>query len=149
MLLEMQALVEPRMREATLALMQGLFMEEVEPLCGSPFSRKGERSHHRGGSDPGSVILAGQRMGVKKPRMKKNNKDMELASYRALRDFDLLLERVLRHLLSGVATCQYDGLLDEVAGGLGLKKSSVSKAFIRGSRQMLDEINGRDLSDQE
>jgi len=46
MLLEMQALVEPRMREATLALMQGLCMEELEQLCGSPFSRKGEHGQY-------------------------------------------------------------------------------------------------------
>ena len=37
-------------------------------------------------------------------------------------------------MMSGVSTRDYDGLLDEVSGGMGLKKSSVSKAFVRGSR---------------
>ena len=49
-------------------------------------------------------------------------------------------------MMSGVSTRNYDGLLKEVSGGLGLKKSSVSKAFIQGSRQQLEQINGRDLS---
>lgn len=148
-LLEMRALVERQMREAALALMHGLFLEEVAALCGAPFSRKEEGGHYRGGSDPGSVILAGQRLKVKKARVKRLGKDVELKSYAALQGFDLLQERVLKHMLSGVSTRQYDGLLDEVAGGLGLKKSSVSKAFIRGSKQVLDAINGRDLSGQE
>jgi transposase-like protein len=146
---EIRALVEQQMREAALALMHGLFLEEVEQLCGAPFSRKADGGHYRGGSDPGSVILAGQRIGVKKARVKRVGKDVELKSYAAMQGFDLLQGRVLKHRLSGVSTRRYDGLLDEVAGGLGLKKSSVSKAFVRGSKQALDAINGRDLSGQE
>ena len=144
---EIRARVHAEMREAALALVHGLFLEEVEQLCGAPFSRKAEGAHYRGGSDPGSVILQGQRIGVKKARVKRLGKDVELKSYAALQGFDLLQERVLRHMMSGVSTRQYDGLLEAVAGGLGLKKSSVSKAFIRGSKQALDAINGRDLSD--
>lgn len=146
---EIRERVHAEMREAALALMHGLFLEEVELLCGAPFSRKAEGGHYRGGSDPGSVILQGQRIRVKKARVKQAGKEVELKSYAALQGFDLLQERVLRHMMSGVSTRQYDGLLEEVAGGLGLKKSSVSKAFIRGSKQALDAINGRELSGQE
>jgi hypothetical protein len=46
-------------------------MEEVEALCGKAFSRKGSEGHRRGGSDPGSVILQGQRIAVKKPRLRR------------------------------------------------------------------------------
>jgi transposase-like protein len=134
------------MRDSALAFVYGLFVEEVEALCGPAFSRKGADGYHRGGSDPGSVILEGQRLKVKKARIKKGGKDVELQSYAALQGFDLLQDRVLNHMLRGVSTRDYEPLLDEVSGGLGLKKSSVSKAFIRGSRQALDSINGRDLS---
>jgi putative transposase len=58
----------------------------------------------------------------------------------------MLQGRVVKHMMSGVSTRDYDGLLDEVSGGLGLKKSSVSKAFVRGSREALESMNGRDLS---
>jgi putative transposase len=53
---------------------------------------------------------------------------------------------VVKHTMGGVSTRDYDGLLEEVFGSLGLKKSSVSKAFVRGSREALDLINGRDLT---
>jgi putative transposase len=51
----------------------------------------------------------------------------------------------MKHMMSGVSTRNYDPLLDEISGGTGLKKSSVSKAFVRASREALDELNGRDL----
>ena len=85
-------------------------------------------------------------MAVKKPRAKKAGKDVELHSYRAFQGFDLLQEKVLKHRMSGVSTRKYDGLLDDVSGGLGLKKSSVSNACSMGSKHALDELNGRDLS---
>lgn len=141
--------VRGQMRDAALALVHGLFFEEAQALCGIPFTRKGEEGCHRGGSDPGSVILEGQRVKVKKLRVKKNGKDVELQSYAALQSFDLLQDRVMKQMMAGVSTRRYDGLLDEVSGGLGLKKASVSKAFIRGSKQALDLINGRDLSSYE
>jgi transposase-like protein len=138
--------VHGQLREAALGLVHGLFLEEIDALCGKAFSRKAADGYHRGGSDPGSEILHGQRVRVRKPRVKSMGKDVGLTSYAALQDYDLLDERVMRHMLSGVSTREYDGLLDEIAGGAGLKKSAVSAAFLRGSRQALDAINGRDLS---
>jgi transposase-like protein len=141
--------VRNELRDSAQAFVHGLFLEEVEALCGPAFSRKGPEGCYRGGSDPGSVILEGQRVKVKKARVKKDGKDVELQTYAALQGFDLLQDRVLKHMVRGVSTRSYDGLLKEVSGGLGLKKSSVSKAFLRGSRQALDSINGRDLSGYE
>ena len=57
---QIRELVARQMRDAALALIQGLFFEEIEHLCGPRFSRKGATGHHRGGSDPGSVLLEGQ-----------------------------------------------------------------------------------------
>jgi len=146
---QIRQLVEQQMREAALTLVHSLFFEEIESLCGRPFSRKNEHGCHRGGSERGSVILEGQRLSVKKPRVRQGAQEVQLQSYQALQGFDLLQERVRRQMMAGVSTRDYEGLLDEVSGGLGLKKSSVSKAFVRGSKQQLDALNGRDLSGYE
>lgn len=143
---QVREMVGAQMRSAALKLVQSLFVEEVARLCGPRFSRKDEDACHRGGSDPGSVILDGQRVAVKKPRIRKNGKDVPLVAYGALQGFDLLCEKVMGHMLSGVSTRNYDGLLNAIEGGVGLAKSSVSKAFIRGCRQALDQLNGRTLS---
>jgi transposase-like protein len=146
---QIREMVECQLRGSVLALVQELFTEEVKGLCGPTFSRKGDQFYHRGGSDPGSVLLQGQRVAVKKLRVKKDGQDVELKSYTALQHFDLLCDKVMRHMLSGVSTRDYGGLLDEIQGGLGLSKSSVSRAFVRGSKERLEEINGRDLSKYE
>jgi transposase-like protein len=91
----------------------------------------------------------GQRVTVEKPRVKRQGRDVELQTHRALRSYDPLNERVMDHMLAGVSTRNYDGLLDELEGGLGLKKSTVSRAFVRGSKQALESLNGRDLTEYE
>lgn len=142
---EIRELVRLQMRNSALKLIEGLFKEEVERLCGSPFERKNGKCH-RGGSETGSVVVQGQRLSVKKPRVRDSKKEVPLESYSALQGFDLLCEKVMAHMLTGVSTRNYDPLLEELQSGLGLKKSSVSKAFKMGSRQALEEINSRDLS---
>ena len=143
---EIRDLVASQMQGAALILLNNLFKNEVEELCGSVFSRKNGELCHRAGNDPGSVILQGQRIRVQKPRVKGGDGEVPLTSYNALQDFDLLCDRIMAHMMSGVSTRKYDPLLDEITSSTGLKKSSVSKAFIMGSQQCLDELNSRDLS---
>lgn len=143
---QIREMIQQQVRGAALSMIQGLLLEEVERLCGQAFSRKGEEGCRRGGSDPGSVIMQGQRVAVKKPRVKKAGKEVGLESYAALQGYDMLQERIVKHMMSGVSTRDYDGLLEEISGGLGLQKSSVSKAFVKGSKEALDLVNGRDLS---
>lgn len=146
---QIRELISLEMKSAALKLIQGIFSEEVKALCGRSFSRKlGGALCHRGGSDPGSVKLNGQRLKVKKPRVKRKGKDVQLDSYQAFQEFDLLNKRVMDHMLRGVSTRDYEPLLNSLQGGLGLKKSTVSKAFMRGSKQALEDINGKDLSKQ-
>lgn len=146
---EIQELVKLQLRSGALQFIQGLFSQEMEELCGPGFSRKGSALCHRAGSDRGSVILEGRRVSVKKPRAKKAGQEVPLQTYTALQSFDLYCDRVMNHMLSGVSTRQYEPLMDEVSQSTGLKKTTVSKAFVRGSRQALDEINGRDFSSYE
>lgn len=139
-------LVQAQLRSATLSLVSELYRQEVEELCGMPFSRKSGDCSYRGGSDPSTVLVNGQRVSVRKPRVKENGHEVELQTHRALREYDMLSERITNHMLKGVSSRDYNGLLDEFEGGLGLKKSAVSKAFVKGSKEILDSINGRDLS---
>lgn len=141
-------MVHFRMRGAMLGLVENLFFQEVNRLCGVANSRKNNSLYHRGGSDPGSIYLNGQKVSVRKPRVKNNGKEVELETYSALKNYDMLCEKIMNYMLHGVSTRNYDPLLDEIQNGLGLKKNTVSRAFIKGSRLALDEINGRDLSNE-
>ena len=146
---QIKQLVQYQMRGAALGMALKLFDKEVLDLCGEKFSHKNGDFYHRGGSDDGSIIIHGQRVAVKKPRVRGGDKEVQLESYSALQDYDLLCEKVMKHMLSGVSTRDYEGVLDEITNSTGLKKSSVSKAFKEGSLKALEEINGRDLSGHE
>lgn len=145
---QIRELLEQQLMDAARNFVYGLMLQEAEELCGPLYARgrKATQGVFRAGSDPGSVKLQGQRLKVQKPRLKKGGREVSLESYRALQAFDLLQPEVMAHLLKGVSTRNYEPLLKKVSGGLGLKKSSVSKAFIKGSRQALEELRGRDLS---
>lgn len=142
---KIREVVESQMRNAATKMVYELFRQEVERLCGALFSRKIPGQCHRGGSDPGSVLIQGQRVSVRKPRVKQDGQDVDLETYEALQDYDVLCERVVGHMLAGVSTRNYDPLLDDIAGGTGLSKSSVSEAFVRASKGALDSLNSRDL----
>lgn len=142
-------MVQDQLRKATLGLVLELYQQEVEELCGPTYSRKAGHGFYRGGSDPSTVLANGQRIEVRKPRVKKGEREVELHTHRALRDYDLLSGRIVNYMLKGVSSRDYDGLVEELEGGLGLKKSAVSKAFVRGSKETLDELNGRDLRSHE
>jgi putative transposase len=141
------ARLEQQARESVRCMVQSLFQEEVEALAGQANrrGRSAESGIFRSGSDPGSVKFAGQRLRVTKPRLKRAGKEVPLQSYRKLRDWDALTPRILEHMVRGVSTRDYDALLEEISGGLGLSKSSVSRAFIQGSKQALEKLRTRDL----
>ena len=76
-------LVHSELRRATLGLVMELYQQEVEELCGPRFSRKSEHGFYRGGSDPTTVLAGGQRIEVRKPRVRKGRRDVELHTHRA------------------------------------------------------------------
>jgi putative transposase len=144
---ELRGQLEQQLKDAAQNFVYGLMLQEVQELAGARYARSRPAcAARRAGSDPGSVKLAGQRLQVKKPRLKQGKKEVPLQSYQALQGFDLLQPDVMAHLLRGVSTRDYEPLLQKLSGSLGLKKSSVSQAFIRGSKQALEQLRTRDLS---
>jgi putative transposase len=143
---EIRSLLAIELKESALNLVKDIFQAEIMGLCGELFERKNNSLCHRAGSNPGSILLKGQRVEVIRPRVKDNKREVNLNSYNALQSYDLLQDRVIGHMLHGVSSRDYNKLVEEVSGGVGLSKSSVSRVFKNGSRKSLDEINSRDLS---
>jgi transposase-like protein len=147
-LLTMRMQLKERLREVALTLATDLMQEELLELCGPKYSRKEIDQAIRSGSDPGSIYLSGQRVKVRRPRAKdKNGREIDLDSYEALQDYDLLSKKITNFMLEGVSTRSYENLLEEVQDGVGLKKSTVSKAFKKGTQKMLEELNNRSLKE--
>lgn len=135
-------------RESLLKLAESLLEQEACEKAGPRYQRLKPSADRirRAGSDPGTVRIGHQRVLIRKQRLKQGQREVPLESYQALRRGDLLTARVLDCMVRGVSTRNYDELLEEIAGGLGLSKSSVSRAFVSASREALEQLQTRDLS---
>ena len=93
-------------------------------------------------------MLNGAMDPMRRPRARRNGKEVELPTMARLRDRDrdLLDTQMLSRLIRGISARNYAPVIDELAEKTGVSKSSVSRAFKRSSKKDLDAINGADLT---
>ena len=142
--------IENRIRAHALACVAEIMEEEVNALCGSRYERKGKSGlYHRGGSEPGSITISGNRTRIQKPRVRGNGKEVPLKTYEALSDSSNLGDYIFKMMLSGISTRSYDSVIEKHEKDLGVSKSMASRQFAIKSREALNELNSRRFPDQE
>lgn len=96
------------------------------------------------GSQAGRVSLADRQIKVKRPRLRhKQQGEVPVPAYEALQDNGATAERMMGALLRGVSTRQYEEVLPEVAGTVGVSRSSISRQAIEGSAEQLRQLQER------
>ncbi len=120
---------------------------EVKRLCGARYERGS--SYDRYGYNPGSVVLGGQRVGIRRPRVRdhENGKEVELNTYSRLQTSHEADDLMMRRLLAGISCGKYESAAGAIPEAFGLSGSSVSRRFIIVSAKKLKELQERDLSD--
>ncbi len=121
---------------------------EVDELAGPRYQRKrsdGEPSRY--GTNPGTVVLAGQKMPVRVPRVRNDEGEIPLKSYERLHRGGEFDEALFRRVLYGISCRDYDAAATAIPGAIGISKSSVSRSFIEASAKELKTFQERDLSD--
>ncbi|MFH1618309.1 MAG: transposase, partial [bacterium] len=76
-------------------------------------------------------------------RSRDGRKEIPLKSYRAFQSQDGMSGRAYRDLIRGISTRDYHEGIDGMLRGYGIKKSSVSRHFIRASEGKLKELMER------
>lgn len=122
---------------------------EVDELCGAKH-QPSDSNHFRAGSSPGRVIFEGERESVVRPRVRKRGSDggseeAVLATYQAARDPNQLQDSIVTALMHGVSTRDV-GKLKPNSPGVG--RSNVSRLWQSVGPKFVDELRGRDLSQQ-
>lgn len=121
-----------------------LLSDEVRKLCGERHERSEERQASRHGRQRGAIMIAGQKVGIARPRVRsRNGKEVELSLYAHLQREDAMPEAVLRRMVRGVSCRDYEGVIDLATEGFGVKRTSVSRAFVKASSQQLEELAQR------
>jgi len=117
----------------------GLLEDEVRRLCGKWHTPDPKRTVTRHGAQAGWVILGGQKAAIKRPRVRfsQGQGEAPLPLYERMQDRRAMTAAVMRRMLRGVSCRNYEGVVDCARESYGVKRSSVSKAFIE---SMTDEI---------
>jgi transposase-like protein len=133
-------------RQAGLQLMDLLMQEEVRELVGERSQRQTERTANRWGSEQGYCVVMGQKVPVKRPRVRTvEDKEIRLGSYELFHRGEPLTETVWEKLMLGLTTRKYGEAVRQFTEAYGLEKSAVSEHFIEASRAKLKEMMERRL----
>ncbi len=121
-----------------------LLEDDVLKLCGKKNSRDPTREKSRHGSQPGYVILGGQKVAIRRPRVRSiGGVEVDLDVYASLQSADAMPDAALMRMLRGVSCRDYEAVVETARAGFGVKKSSVSKNFVQASSEQLKEFDQR------
>jgi putative transposase len=121
---------------------------EVRKLAGGARHERTGTTVKRWGQNPGSVFVGDQKLRVNVPRVRdvEAGQEIRLKSYERLQDPGHLDELALSRVINGISQGKYERAAEHVPETFGIKKSTVSRKFIRASAKRLEEFLSRDLS---
>jgi len=135
------------------AAIEAMLAGDVVQLCGERYERHGGRAAHRWGMTTSEIDYHGGKASVRRPRVRKcRGAELELSSWQAIKDADLLSRWAFNQMLIGVATRKYARSVRLPEGDLAdqakraTTKSSVSRRFVALSTAKLKEWLAADLS---
>lgn len=155
--LDIEALVEMTRQslssfavEVGLRVAQYLLEDEVTQRCGERHERQPDRQETRFGHQPGYITIAGQKVSLAKPRVRSTNGrgEADLERYRLLQSPSAMPQAALDHLVNGVSTRRYEQVVQLARAGFGVKKSSVSRGFVRASAAEVERLAERRFEEE-
>lgn len=110
--------------------------------------RQSDRDIYWYGRQQGEVVLSDQKVKVQKPRLRRRGVgaggEVSIPVYERLREGSNAAH-VLRVMMRGVSTRNYEGMLRDMAETTGVSKSSVSREWIEASAEQLEALQSRRL----
>ncbi len=135
-----KASIDELMHDAARTLVEQLLVCSAEEIAGRKHPGKQAGEIHWHGTQQGRIVLAERKLQIKRPRLRNAAGEVRVPVYDKLRENPQLGSRVRDILVNGVSTRRYEQVLPPMAGTVGVKKSSVSAAFVKASAQALEEF---------
>lgn len=140
--------LEAAIGQIGLLVMHGLIQDEVTQLVGERHERSEDRAAYRWGQERGFITFAGQKLPLERPRVRSvDGKEVPLERYGLFQSDCRLEDSVVGRVLSRVSMRDYEGTVDELREGYGIKKSSVSRHWKSASSKELEKLMQRSLDD--
>ncbi len=141
------ALIQALIPLGLLHVEEGL-LQELELLTGPRYQRAGGRPGLvRYGSQPGSVYVADQKLGIRVPRVRDrvHDREVSLTTYQRLQRPRGADAGVLRRIVAGLSCRDYERCAEAVPEAFGLSRSTISRRVIQASAQKLAALRERAL----
>ena len=137
-----------------LKVMEAMFAEDVERLCGPKSKHNEKRAGYRHGTEGGSVTLGGRRLPVSRPRMRASDgrEELSVPSYALFSSTEVLGRLAMERMLAGLSTRRYRVGLEPVGEKItgaanGTSRSAVSRRFMAATETALANLLARPLTD--
>lgn len=134
-------------KETGILLMSAAMESECRRIAGPKDSKNPLRTANWWGSDLRPVYYEGQQVIMERPRVRgKDNREIPLATYEAFRDPGGMKKAVLKNMILGISSRNYEEAVSGFIKGYGIKKSSVSRHFVKATAEQMREFLEKDLS---
>jgi len=97
-------------------------------------------------SEGGSVYIGDQKVKVSRPRLRVNDSDVLLPSYRSMKDPGAFSEELLTKVLGGLSQRSYRDTVVEAAKAFGVSAGTISKRIVEVTAKKLKEFKERALT---
>lgn len=142
----MEGAIEAIAMEAGLLVMKALIDDEVEKVAGRHYMHEEEKNAHRWGKEDGYVVMGGKKLPFERPRVRTlDGKEVPLQRYSLFHEDRAIQRSVVKHVLGGVSTRNYEKVIDDVCDGYGVMRSSVSRHWKMASAEELRKLLEKDL----
>ena len=136
------------LRHAGLELMHLVMDEEVKSLAGERHQQHEQRRAHRWGTEDGYCVVDGQKVPIKRTRLRSgDNREQRLGSYELFQRDGPLQQGVWDKMMRGLSTRNYGAVVKDFQSAYGIEKSAVSENFIEASREKVKQLMERPLGE--
>lgn len=136
--------VESFLRTAARTAFAAALFEEVEMLCGKAYHPSPESDHQRAGSAPGRYFFGTDEEPVRRPRVRKDGKEVRLKAYEAAQSRGALRDAMLRALMTGMPSREHKRMFK---GASGTSHGEVSRLWQQEGERCIEQLRARDLAE--
>ena len=122
--------------------------EEVRHLAGERHQQHEARRAHRWGKEDGYCVVDGQKVPIRKTRLRTPDKrEQRLGSYELFQRSGPMQAGVWDKMMRGLSTRNYGAVVKDFHNAYGVEKSAVSENFIEASREKVKQLMERPLGE--
>ncbi len=139
--------VEGLSHEVGLMLVTAVIESECERVAGTKDTKNPLREANWWGSQPGSIYYGKQKVLIDRPRLRsKDNKEIQLSTYKAFKNPKGMNSSAMKQLILGISSRNYEEAVEGFIKGYGIKKSSISRHFVKATSEQMREFMEKDIS---